>query len=94
MRILLHSLLMQSRLCWDIRSGVNSTSRIDFRWLLFYCYRCGRLIALFLFMQEVCRYLLGFFELLFGMLAAEVQKVHVLVVVVNVLNVRTCKLPL
>jgi len=35
--ILLHALLLLSRQCWDARSGVNSTSRIDRRRPFFHC---------------------------------------------------------
>ena len=49
------ALLLLSRCCWDARSGVNSTSRIDCRRPFFNCYRCCRLIALFLFRQDFCR---------------------------------------
>jgi len=45
------ALLLWSRWCWDSRSGVNSTSRIDCRRPFFNCYLCCRFIALFLFRQ-------------------------------------------
>ena len=45
-------LLLRFRWYWDARSGVNSTSRIDCRRPFFNCYRCCRLIALFLFRQD------------------------------------------
>ena len=54
--ILVGALLLQSRQCWDTRFGVNSTSRIDRRCPFFNCYRCCRLIALFLFRQDILLY--------------------------------------
>ena len=48
----MRALLLRSRRCWDVRSRVNSTSRIDCRRPFFNCYRCCRLIALFLFRQN------------------------------------------
>jgi hypothetical protein len=47
------ALLLWSRWCWDARTGVNSTSRIDCRPPFFSSYRCCRLISLFLFRQEI-----------------------------------------
>jgi len=46
------AILLQSDRCWEARSGVNSMSRIDCRCPLCSCYRCCRLIALFLFRQD------------------------------------------
>jgi hypothetical protein len=54
--ILVRALLLRSRRCWDARSGVNSMSRIDCRRPFFQCYRCCRLIALFLFRQDVSNF--------------------------------------
>ena len=48
----MRALLLRSRWYWDARSGVNSTSRIDCRRPFSNCYRCFRLIALFLFRQD------------------------------------------
>jgi hypothetical protein len=43
------ALLLRSRQCWDARSGVNSTSRIDCRCPFCSCYRCCRLITMELY---------------------------------------------
>jgi len=46
------TILLRFHWCWDAYSGVNSTFRTDSRFSFCGCYRCCRLIALFLFCQD------------------------------------------
>ena len=58
--ILVRTHLLRSSRCWDARSWFNSTSRIDCCRLFYNCYRCCRLIALFLFRLDFCPFVLLF----------------------------------
>ena len=53
-QILVRTLLQPSRWCWQARSWVNSTSRIDCRHPFPNCHSCCQLYVLLLFRQDFC----------------------------------------